>query len=305
MIPKRAFRACMITTACLIISVIKAAGQQQPIVYTQYMDNQRPFNSAYSLVNNVGSVNTLVRKQWVGIDGAPTTFLFDAGIPVPSINASAGLIVYNDKFTIERQTNVTGYFAKAVQVGKNQFLAVSLNAGFMNYSANYSSLDSADPQFANDVRQTDPTVGVGVMYFSDWYYAGISVPQIAIRASGSSADKSRIPFKNHYYISGGLITPISEDVQFKPATLISITNGLPTTADISGTFYLKNEFGLGVNYRTNKQAAGIMTVNFDQFHIGYSYEFGTSSQNLGRFNLATHEVTLSYRFGKTSAPNRL
>jgi type IX secretion system PorP/SprF family membrane protein len=281
------------------------AQQQQAFSYTQYMDNLTPLNPAYSLLDKAGSVTTLARKQWIGIDGAPTTFLLNANLPLESINGAAGVIVMNDQFAIEHETEANMYFAKGIQVGVDDYLAVSLNAGLRNYIANYSSLDSADPTFKNDVRETKPNVGFGVMYYTDKYYLGISVPELTVTSLGTASVQNNTNFRNHYYFSGALITSTSDDIKFKPAMLLSYENGVPLIADISGTFYLKEILGLGVNYRTNNEMAGIITINIDDFHIGYSYQFGTSSANLGSFNIPTHEVTLSFRFGKGSANSKL
>jgi type IX secretion system PorP/SprF family membrane protein len=281
------------------------AQQQQPFSYSQYMDNLTPVNPAYSLMDKAGSINTLASKQLIGINGGPTTYLINGNIPLESINGSAGLIVLNSQLAIENETEVNAYFAKAIQVGPQGYLAVSLNAGLRNYIANFSSLDPTDPTFKNDVRETKPNVGFGVMYYTDWYYLGLSVPELTINSLGTAGVQNNSNFTNHYYFAGALITNIDEDIKFKPATLLSYTSGIPLLADISGTFYLKDILGIGLNYGTDKTMAGILTLNFNQIHIGYSYKFNVASQNLGGVNNATHEVTLSYRFGQHSGTPKL
>lgn len=292
---------------CLVMVMAdnRACAQQQSFSYAQYMDNLTPHNPAYSLIDKAGSINTLASKQLVGIDGAPTTFLLNANLPIEPINGAVGLIVFNDKVAIENETEFNAYFAKAIQLGPSAFLAVSLNAGLRNYVANYSQLAADDPTFKNDIRQTKPNVGFGVMYYSDRFYLGLSVPELTITSLGTASVQNNSNFRNNYYFAGAFITDVSEDITFKPATLVSYTKGVPLIADVSGTFYLKEILGLGLNYRTNKQMAGIITLNFDSFHIGYSYQFGTSSANLGGFNNATNEVTLGYRFGKASGNPKL
>jgi type IX secretion system PorP/SprF family membrane protein len=288
-----------------VLAAVKVKAQTQQFSYTQYMDNLTPLNPAYSLLDKAGSLNMLGRKEWVGVDGAPTTFLFNGNIPIPSISASAGAIVLNDQFAIERQTEVNAFFAKSIQLGSEAHLGVSLNAGIRNYVANYSQLAANDPVFATDVRQTKPNVGFGVLYYTDWYYLGVSVPELTFTSLGTASVQNSNNFINHYYFSGALITDIDEDIKFKPATLFSYASGVPLVADFSGTFYLKETLGLGINYRTNNEMAGIITVNVSSFHVGYSYQFGTTSNNLGGANIPTHEVTLSYRFGKTSGNAKL
>src|ERR1700761_6877618 len=66
--------------------------QSQSFSFTQYMDNLTPLNPAYSLLDQANSINTMARKQWVGIDGAPTTFLINGNVPIQSIEGAAGLI---------------------------------------------------------------------------------------------------------------------------------------------------------------------------------------------------------------------
>ncbi|WEA00615.1 PorP/SprF family type IX secretion system membrane protein [Mucilaginibacter sp. SJ] len=283
----------------------KVAAQQKAFNYTQYMDNLTPFNPAYSLLDKAGSINALVRKQWVGIDGAPVSYLINGNLPIESINGAAGLIVFDDQIAIERQTELNAYFAKGIQLDQESYLAVSINAGLRNYTANYSILDATDPTFRNDVRETKPNIGFGIMYYTDWYYLGLSVPELSVTSLGTASVQNASNFRNHYYFSGALLTDINEDIKFKPATLISYAKGVPMTADISGTFYMKGAIGLGINYRTDKEMSGIMSINIRGFHVGYGYQFGTSSTNLGGFNNATHEVSLSYRFGKGAMDSKL
>ncbi|MFI5137338.1 MAG: PorP/SprF family type IX secretion system membrane protein [Sphingobacteriales bacterium] len=287
---------------CLLLSLItytRVAAQQQPFNYTQYMDNLIPFNPAYSMLDKAGSISTLASKQLVGINGGPTTFLLNGALPLESINSAAGLTLLSDQLAIEQETEVNAYFAKAIQLGQEDYLAVSLNAGLRNYVANYTAADptGTDLQFRNDVRGTKPNVGFGVMYYTDWYYVGISVPELTITSLGTASIQHNANFTNHYYFTGALITNLAEDIKFKPATLIFYTTGLPILYNISGTIYLKDIVGIGANYSTDKEIAGILTLNINQFHVGYSYKTGIASQNLGGVNNATHEITLSYRFG--------
>jgi type IX secretion system PorP/SprF family membrane protein len=289
----------------ILISITGANAQQQPFSYTQYMDNLTPFNPAYSLLDEANSFSTVARKQWVGVDGSPETFLVNGNFRLENINSSAGMIIENDQFAIEHEIEADAYFAKAIQLGQNEYLAVSLNAGLRNYVANYSSLDANDPVFTNDVRETKPNAGFGVMVYTDWYYLGVSLPELTITSLGTASVQNNVNFKNNYYFTGALITAIDDDIKFKPAFLLSYVSGVPLLADFSGTFYLKETLGFGINYRSNNEVAGIFSINVNSFHIGYSYQFGTGAENLGGFNNATNEVSISYRFGNGSSTHKL
>jgi type IX secretion system PorP/SprF family membrane protein len=139
------------------------------------------------------------------------------------------------------------------------------------------------------------------MFYDDDYYIGLSIPEINIRDVGDGGVQRDQNFRNNYYITGAFYMKLNEDFKIKPASLIAYTRGVPLIADVSTTVYAKEIFGLGINYRTNKEVAGILSFNFDTFHFGYSYQFGTSSSNLGGFSNATHEVMLSFHFSRPNS----
>ncbi|MFA6248974.1 MAG: PorP/SprF family type IX secretion system membrane protein [Mucilaginibacter sp.] len=290
----------LLLSILMMICSNRLMAQQQIYAYSQYADNLTPINPAYSMLDKAGSLNLMGRKQFIGINGAPTSLLFSGSLPIESIGGAAGIYVLNDQVAVEKQLEVNAFFAKAIQLTGNDYLAVSLNAGVRNYNANYSTLDSYDPQFRDDIRETKPNIGFGVMFYSDKYYLGVSVPELSIRSLGTASVQQANYLKNHFYFSGAYLADLSDDIKFKPSTLVSYVNGSPLLADFTGTIFLKEQLGIGAGYRTNKRASGIISVITDTFKVGYSYQFGTSSNNLGGFNTTIHEVSLAYRFGKTS-----
>lgn len=289
----------------LSASFKQAFAQQQIYSYSQYADNLTPVNPAYSLLDKAGSVSVLGRKQFIGIDGAPSSVMLNANFPIESVNGAAGVYVLNDQAAVEHQIEANVFFAKGVQLTQTDFLAVSLNLGVRNYVGNYSQLDASDPQFMTDVRETKPNIGFGVMLYSTNYYLGLSVPEFTIRSLGTASEQQANYLRTHFYFSGAYLADVSDDVKFKPASLVSYVNGSPVLANVSGTLYLKEQLGIGLNYRTDKKAAAMLSVIGKAFRVGYSYQFGTSSNNLGGVNIATHEVSISYRFGNVAGSKLL
>jgi type IX secretion system PorP/SprF family membrane protein len=211
----------------------------------------------------------------------------------------------NDKFAIESNTQISAYFAKSIQLSDAEYLAVSISGGFKSYMANFSTLDASDPQFRNDVRQTKPNLGFGVMYYGDNYYVGLSMPELTITGLGTASVQDNTNFRNHYYFSGAFITDLVDGIKIKPAAMVAYAKGIPVTANVSGTIFLKDVLGVGLNYRSDNEAAGILSINMNSFRLGYSYQFGTASNNLGGFNNSIHEITLTYRFGNNLTPKLL
>jgi type IX secretion system PorP/SprF family membrane protein len=269
----------------------------QQYTYTQYMDDLTPINSAFTLVKPGAFINTLVRKQWVGIPGAPTTYMLDGAFPVASVNGSVGLNAMNSVFAIEHLTTVNGFFAKAIQLNDSYKLAVSMNVGLRTYMANYSSVNATDPEFATNISETRPNVGFGAMLYTDVYFVGVSVPQIDVRTLGN-ASLQESNFRNTYYLTAGYSSGIGNDLKFRNVGLLEYSRQVPLVFNLSSTMVVKEVFDIGVNYRSTNEVAGIISANFNSYHVGYSYEFGTTSSNIGGYSNASHEVTLGYRFGK-------
>jgi type IX secretion system PorP/SprF family membrane protein len=290
-----------ISLVCFVLLMVSTTtnAQQQQFSFTQYMDNLTPLNPAYSLLQPLGSIHTTVRKQWAGIPGAPTTYLVNGNLPIESIDASVGLIAMNDSYTVEHTNEVNLFFAKAIKFNDDSKLAVSLNGGFRSYAANYSSLSSIDASFKNDIRETTPNLGFGVMYYGSSYFVGLSVPELSIRTLGIASQQDETNFRNHYYLTAGFASTLGDDFKFKYTGLVSYAKGVPVVADLSSIMLIKEQLGLGVNVRSNKEVAGILTINVDVFHLGYSYQVGTSASNIGGYSNATHEVTLGIWLGKS------
>lgn len=275
----------------------KVVAQQQRIYnYNGYADDLTPVNAAHTLVTGVNMIGMRGNRQLVGIDGGPGSLMLSGHFQMKSIGASAGVYVMNEHIAVENQTEVNGFFAKAVQLTENTYLSVALNAGFRNYTANYTQLDASDPQFSADVRETRPNLGFAVMMYSTNYYIGLSVPELTFRSLGTASVQDVTYLRSHYYLTGAYVLSLSEDVKLKPATMMLYTTGSPVLANLSGTLYLKEQLGLGLNYRTDKTAAAMLSLITKSVQIGYSYQFGVSNTVSGA-NTVTHEVGISYRFG--------
>lgn len=289
----------------LLIGVLLiCAGQrvfaQQPFTYTQYMDNLSPVNATYSLLDKAGAVHALVRKQWVGIEGAPSTLIANGHLPIPSFGAAAGLNIMHDEFGPEKMTEVSAFLAKSVRLSENEYLAASMGFGVRRYEARYSNLDPRDPLFQDDILETVGTLGLGVMFFMpEKFYMGVSVPRISFRELGRASIEDSRYFRNHYYLMAGYLGSLGENLKIKPAILASYAANVPLLADLSATLYLKEVLGLGLNYRTNNEMGAILSVFLNnRLRLGYSYQFGLSSYRFGQMNDGTHEITLRYRFGE-------
>ena len=283
-------------TALLVTNLVLA---QQPLTPTQYGELRTVTNPAASLLHLGGEVSVIGRRQWVGVDGAPTVFWGSGHIGFENFGATAGLNIRHENLAVEKLTEASIFFAKSVRISETEYLGVSLNAGISYLDGRFSQLDPMDPAFHEDVMETDALVGFGVMlYRPERYYVGLSLPRLMLGNLGLTGD-SRYNFSNNYHLTAGALFPLGTDFQFRPSLLVTYSENLRPQADASAMFFVKKVFGVGINVRSYGELAGMAQFNFGGFGLGYSYQFNPGSQPLNRrMNNTTHEIGLRYRFNR-------
>src|SRR5690606_35658583 len=106
-------------------------------------------------------------------------------------------------------------------------------------------------------------------------------------------------FTNIYHLTAGALFHLETDFQFRPSLLVTYSESLRPQAEASAMFFVKEVFGVGVNIRTYGEIAGMAQFNFSGIGLGYSYQFNPGSKTLDRrISNTTHEIGLSYRFGR-------
>lgn len=279
------------------------AHAQQQFTYTQFIDNLTPINPAWSLTREGGAVNILSRKQWINIDGAPSTFMANGYAPIKSINATFGFTMLSDKVAIENLTEFNLFFAKSIKLFDDGYLSTAINGGFRNYSALYSTLDPNDPALVNtDIRENRGNVGASVLfYIPGKLYAGVSLPRLSFQNLGQGSVASSLHEKNFYFLNMGYTYKITDDLEWDNATVVAYTYNVPLQADVSTKIWVKNAFGAGLNYRAGNELAFLSSYKSRNIRAGYSYQFGFGGTRVAGFDSATHEITLGLRFGGSDA----
>lgn len=284
-----------------ILLTVAAAHAQQPLTPAQYGDIRTPVNSAASLMAPQGAVSITGRRQWVGLDGAPTVYWGSGHLGFQKLGATAGINIRHETLAVEKLTEASAFFAKSVRISNTEYVGVSINAGFSYMDGRFSQLDPADPAFREDIRETDALVGFGVLlYRPEKYYVGLSLPRLMLGSLGGS-EANRYNFRNIYHLTAGAMFGLGPDFQFRPSLLVTYAESLRPQAEVGAMFFARRAVGLGVNVRSYGSLAGMAQINVRGFGIGYSYQFGTRNEALNRgISNNTHEIGLSYRFGQTT-----
>jgi len=277
-----------------------ATHAQQPLTHTQHGELRTVVNPAASLMAPGGEVSVIGRRQWVGVDGAPTVFWGSGHVGFESFGATAGINIRHEGLAVEKLTEASAFFAKSVRISETEYVGLSLNAGVSYLDGRFSQLDPMDPAFREDVRETDALVGFGVMlYRPERYYVGLSLPRLMLGSLGVDAG-SRYDFRNVYHLTAGALFPLGTDFHLRPSVLVTYAENLRPQAEASALVFIKEVFGIGANVRSYGELAGMAQFNFGGFGLGYAYQFNPGSEPLDRrISNTTHEIGLCYRFGGT------
>lgn len=271
---------------------------QQDPQYTQYMYNTLTVNPGYTGSTGGLESNLLHRSQWVGIDGAPQTQSFAIHSPVVNEKIGLGLSVINDRLGPSDEFYADANFAYTLYLGYKAKLAFGLKAGVRTLNIDWSRgryHQEGDPLLNTNIsNKISPAVGAGLYYYTDEWYAGVSVPNFIMNNIYDDVQEATVSDRLHYYVMGGYVFDLSPSVKFKPAVLGKVVSGAPVTVDVSANFLLQEIVTLGVSYRWDDAVSALAGVQVTKnIFAGYSFDYTVT--DLNKYNNGTHEFLLRFQ----------
>jgi type IX secretion system PorP/SprF family membrane protein len=274
------------------------------------MYNMSVINPAYATseleVVNLGAIH---RSQWVSIDGAPTSTSVFAHIPLKD-NIEVGVSFLNDNIgdgTINENV-ITADFAYILKLNETLKLSLGLKAGvnLLNTDPNGKrlpdgtivGLNSSDQAF-NNINESFLNAGAGAFLYTDKYYLGLSVPNFLPNKylEDTNGFKAVGVDEIHFFLTGGYVFDINDNIKFKPATMMKAVSGAPLSVDLTANVLINNRFEAGVAYRFDDSVAGLASFRITpSLKIGYAYDYTLS--NLGDYNDGSHELMILFDLSK-------
>jgi type IX secretion system PorP/SprF family membrane protein len=291
-------RKYILVILLLIFQSLQTLAQQSSL-FSQYMFNGLAINPAYAGTHDYLNLTTLGRKQWTGVDGAPSTMTFSAHTPLKNDKVSLGTLVYADKIGIFKQYSVSGIYAYKINITSKSRLSFGLQAGVTNYVARYSELTSKDANDPN-LSQTDmsgyaPSFGAGLYYYSEKFYLGISSPFLINNLLHNQQLNTSFKMSSTYFLTSGIVCKLSEEVKIKPSMLIKYVPGAPVQIDLNTNFLFKEVLWVGASLRNFSSLSFLTQFNVnEQLRIGYDYDLNLN--NVSGMYRGSHEVMLNYFF---------
>ncbi len=295
-----------------ILIIPLSAFCQQDSQYTQYMYNTISFNPAYAGSRGMLSAMGLHRSQWLGIDGAPRTQTLTVNAPISEKRRlGAGLSIINDAAGPFKETNFSASLSYTIPVSEIGKLGFGISAGgnLLNVDlVTLRRLNENDLLLDNNVsNKFSPSIGFGLYYHTQQWYAGISIPNLletkhfnenSLSSSSNSVSiiaKERI----NYYLIAGYVFEVSPLLKLKPALLTKYVTGSPIQFDFSANFMFHEKFTLGAAYRWSKAVSVLAGFQVSPgLMLGFAYDREISELGKSEISNGSYEVILRFELKK-------
>lgn len=273
----------------------QAAFAQQQAIFSQYMFNIMSINPAYTGSHEALSFTALSRWQWEGVDGAPNTQTFTMHSPLRNKQAALGLYVINDNIGVANNTSVNVSAAYRIP-SKRGYFSMGLQGGFSNYTASFSTLNpqNPDPNLAEN-RTSDflPNLGIGLFYYAEKWYAGLSMPQmfaVSVEEGGDEAVRQI----QHTFLIAGYVFDLSPRWKVRPNVLFKGVEGAPLQLDLNANLILDDKYWVGASWRSFDSFQILLEWQaLDNLRVGYAYDITTTAINT--VSSGSHEIAVNYR----------
>jgi type IX secretion system PorP/SprF family membrane protein len=258
-------------------------------------------NPAYT-TDNQGVINMglLYRKQWVGVDGAPSSGSLFAHTPLGN-NVEVGFTLQTDDIgDVIKQNNLSLDFAYKLRLNRYSNLSFGMKAGFNMFNTDFSGFNlesgsiSSDPNFSENINNTFVNIGIGAFYYTQNFYLGVSTPNLVnSRYLSKSAGLYEMAEERHYFIASGYVHRLSESIRLKPNVMLKAVEGAPLIVDVNLNALYKGKVEFGLGYRLNDAFMAMINLRVNKsLRIGYSYDY--TSTKVNNFSKGSHELLLIY-----------
>ncbi|MDO6792571.1 type IX secretion system membrane protein PorP/SprF [Tamlana sp. 1_MG-2023] len=277
-------------------------GQQTP-VFSNYSANGVLINPAYAGFYPDMDITFTSSGQLSQIEGSPKTMSLLVNAPTSSENVGVGGGAYSDQIGVTKATSLFGTYSYKLFFDSDNsnwwsynphVLSFGISAGVMFFDENLLDLGiNNDPNFANNISTTIPTIGLGALYNRERAYIGLSASNVLGDALSS---EDNIDVKGAYYLYGGyrFFTNRFREVMITPSTLLKYVSGAPVQVDLNTKVNYKNIFEVGAGYRTDDSLNLFVGLYlFEHLRVMYSYNKMLKSSNL----TDSHGIVLSFRLG--------
>ena len=298
--------------AAVLLSAVLPTVAQTDAQLSQWYEVPALYNPSAIGRTDFIRIRGVGRLQWIGIDGAPKTFLGAADMPfkIASQRFGVGIVAQQEGIGLYNSLNLNAQIAYKLRKKWGE-LTIGLQAGMYDQRFKGSEVfipdgddyhQGADEGIpTTDLHGTALDLAAGIWYERKSWYVGLSCTHItspAIKMGGENGgggnDENIYEFKadRTLYLMGGCNIPIKNTLfELMPAVLAKTDLTFFSAEATARVRYNKFLF-FGLGYRWNDALVATIGAEFKNFFIGYSFDYSTSS--LHSASAGSHEIVAGY-----------
>lgn len=295
-----------------IILAVPLGAQDLPDL-SNYQHNWMIYNAAFTGSREVASMSTFLRqKDFTG--PGPMYQQLAAHTPLSNDKIALGVNWFSEQNagTLFGEGSVPAPFKKSsillnyayrIWAGGGR-LSFGISGGVTTFVENFDNLTLTNPDdesFISGEREYLPNFGAGVLYYTDNYFVGLSVPYFLSR--GTTRNSIAHDFGAYTgVLTGGYKFMVGENFSVFPTGLMILEVGTKTL-NYQGSLnfgFIQDKIVIGTIYKSSNAIA--INANFEisrRLMLGYSYDYYLN--NVNSYFSGSHEIVLRYEFRKTIA----
>jgi type IX secretion system PorP/SprF family membrane protein len=304
---------------------------QQVYMFSNYTNNQYVLNPAASGMYDYVQWNTSYRKQWSGIDGAPTSMYTSFNMAINKqknrhfrskdarhfyykhnkhkLHHGIGALVSQDEFGAFQKTRIQASYGVHIPLFGPYRISFATRIGMGNTALDPGKVtlkDASDPTYtfylADNNKKVSFDADFGLWFYSDKWYAGYSALQV-VPNGYTPADVSKDGMQlSHHHVTGGYHIVVMRDRDYDdlesrnivvtPSAMFRYRPGTPINVDVSAQVHFEQRGRLGFSWRMDNAMAIWAGVDLGhKMAIMYAYDIPTNT--LSTIQTGSHEFSIT------------
>ena len=273
---------------------------QQIALNSQYLFNDFAINPAIAGTKSYAPLSLSFRKQWMGIDEAPTTqnLMYHTYM---GDNMGFGGHIFNDASGPTSRFGISATYAYNVKTSKKTKLSFGFSGSLTQFSIDRTRLITevpGDVAVINSTNQLIPDCNFGIHWNGENHFFGFSSFNLFENKTNLIASSQVVNTLNRiFYLNGGYNFKIGALLEIQPSAVLRIMDENLVQIDGNLNFTFKNAYSIGFSYRHRFGFCFMGGINLGSTTIGYAYDLGIN--NFMRYG-DTHEVFVSFKLRKNN-----
>ncbi len=297
----------------LFLSPFICEAQQQP-QSTQFMYYKLGYNPAFAGSQESPCVSLIVREQWLGLDGAPSTQALTFNMPLMNQRVGIGANLRRYSIGITTVYDIDAVYSYRVRLGQGM-LGIGVQGTLRSLTNDFNETiaiqskpgDLTIPD--NNENKFMVNFGAGLYYNSDRFYLGLSAPRLLENSIDFNMNDNIVSREvQHIYLMTGYTATINENLSIRPQVMFKYAENAPVDADINVNLLIQDKFVAGLTYRLGGNKVNSRGESLDllfgvqvteNIMFGFSYDYTLS--DIQEYSDGSVEVSLHYCMGRRSS----